>query len=189
MIPKDSELPSFKPSWKIEGETVVIVIPKGHDVYPEGREIRFKIYTPTDLETREGSVTFPNNDELTAATLNSRTPSNAEINTLIAQFEEANRVIDDLKQLQEKIITLIKQMIPNDLEGGIRLEAAALGKKNNEGNIEIPLANEIRDKGFFFQGIEYHDRLGNSKVYVMALNAEGKFNYNSEDGLLYVVNS
>lgn len=186
MTIKDSEPRSFQPTWRVEGDTVVIVVPKGHDVYPEGREVRFKAFTPTDMVVTQGKVNFPNQDGITADSLRNREFSETELEALIKQFEEANRVIDNLQQLKEKIIGLINQMMPRDFKGTIQLKSAALGKNIQKGDIIIPGTNEIRTHGFFFQGLEYHDRAGNEKKYVMALDSNGKYNYDQQSGFLYI---
>ncbi len=184
---ENSETKSFRPTWKVEGDTIVIVVPRGHDVYPEGREIRFKTFTPTDSVVTEGKTTFPNQDGITADTLRNRTFTDAELDELIKKFEEANKVIDDSEQLKKKAISLIKQMMPSDFAGTIQLKDAVLGRHIQNGDVKIPTTKEVRSHSFFFQGIEFHDMQGNKKEYLMALDSNGKFNYDQEKGFLYIV--
>jgi hypothetical protein len=91
-----------KISWRREGNLVIITLPKGHEMYPDGKEVAFSSYTPTDMVVNDGIAVFSNNDGITVDTLANKCLTDADVNKILQQFEEAVQVIDSLEQLKQK---------------------------------------------------------------------------------------
>ncbi len=171
-------------TWKTEGNNVSITFPPGHDVFPNGKTVVFSALTPTDLIKDQGVISFPNNDGITATTINGLAQVPDAIKNMVEIFELAAHEINSSEKLREKCLALVSSMAPKH-PGGISLSNIALGMNIIQAPEPLPTKKIIRTKVFAFGGLEYVDtRSGQRESYTMALNKQGKFSY-TQQGILY----